>query len=59
MSALPVSTLRQLFALVVLAIAVVIGARHVSLLLRGTSTAGHGIGWRPPPDLSALCVLRI
>jgi Family of unknown function (DUF6153) len=56
-SALPTSAPRQSIALLVMAIAVVVGATQVPLLRRG-STLRPGIGWRPPPDLAVLCVLR-
>jgi hypothetical protein len=56
-SALPTPVLRQWIALLVLGIAVVIGAMQVPLLPR-PSMLRPGIGWRPPPDLAALCVLR-
>ena len=54
-AALPTPAPRQWIALLVLA--VVIGAMQVPLLQRA-SKLRSGIGWRPPPDLAALCVLR-
>lgn len=56
-SALPTPAPRQWIALLVLAIAVVIGATQVPILQRA-SMLRLGIGWRPPSDLAALCVLR-
>jgi hypothetical protein len=56
-SALPTPAPRRGIVLLVLAVAVVIGAPQVPLLQRG-SMLRPGIGWRPPPDLAALCVLR-
>ena len=55
-SALPSSVPRQLLALTVLAIAVVIGASQAPL---GRAMLGRLDSPRSPPDLSALCVLRI
>jgi hypothetical protein len=58
-SAVPTSAPRQWIALLVVAIAVAVGVMQVPLLQRA-SMLRPGIGWRPPPpDLAALCVLRI
>ena len=56
--AMPSPAPRQLLALMALAIAVVTGLSVVPRLQRA-SVAARGVSWRPPPDLSALCLLRI
>ena len=56
-SALPLSVPRQLLALMVLAVAVVVGASQAQLL--GRAMLARLDSPRSPPDLSALCVLRI
>jgi hypothetical protein len=53
----PTSAPRQWIALLAVALAVVIGATQVPVLQRA-SMLRPGIGWRPPPDLTALCVQR-
>jgi hypothetical protein len=58
LSALPSASPHPLLALMVLAATVVIGAAQVPLLRR-VLMAHQGSGQRSPPDLSALCVLRI
>ena len=56
-SALPTSVPRQWIPLLMVALAVVLGATLAPLLQRA-SRLRSGIGGRPPPDLTALCVLR-
>ena len=53
----PTSAPRQRIAQLAVALAVVIGATQVPVLQRAPMLR-PGIGWRPPPDLTALCVQR-
>ena len=56
-SALPTSAPRQWIPLLMVALAVILGSTLAPLLQRA-SRLRSGIGGRPPPDLTALCVLR-